>query len=270
MFRAGFHTGYIHSGVLRLTKSQLDGPNTDDRFPDDFFIDLIFASVDTTSNNNSNIMGLSDAGITSDVPNDLCEQMLQKDVRFWESVTQRKIKAKKRKSRKFLSATSDKFSISDDDKPSNLSEPQYIEEVVNSYYESNSDHDATKKQSDLDLIQQLTLAENDNDFDMILQSTANDKINSNVSNMTTEHNKMDTNDQLGVDSRSLVKSTKENNPSASLELKALEDLEKELGLDMGSIESVKTSTVVDTSKAVSSVDDLEDLEKFLESLSASS
>lgn len=32
MFRAAFHTGYVPSGVLRLTKQQLDGACADDRF----------------------------------------------------------------------------------------------------------------------------------------------------------------------------------------------------------------------------------------------
>ena len=45
MFRAGFHTGYVPSGVLRLTKAQLDGSNGDPRYEEDFFIDLIFAPV---------------------------------------------------------------------------------------------------------------------------------------------------------------------------------------------------------------------------------
>ena len=45
MFRAAFHTGYVPCGVLRLNKAQLDGPCTDDRFDDDFFIDLMFAPV---------------------------------------------------------------------------------------------------------------------------------------------------------------------------------------------------------------------------------
>jgi hypothetical protein len=49
MFRAGFHTGYVPSGVLRLTKAQLDGSNADPRYDDDFFIDLIFAPVIVTS-----------------------------------------------------------------------------------------------------------------------------------------------------------------------------------------------------------------------------
>lgn len=42
MFRAAFHTGYVPPNVMRLPKEQLDGACTDKRFPDDFFMDLIF------------------------------------------------------------------------------------------------------------------------------------------------------------------------------------------------------------------------------------
>eukprot|EP00980_Cylindrotheca_fusiformis_P017585 scaffold5517_cov135-Cylindrotheca_fusiformis.AAC.15 len=47
MFRAAFHTGYVPPSVLRLTKTQLDGACSDNRYPDDFFLDLIFEEVDT-------------------------------------------------------------------------------------------------------------------------------------------------------------------------------------------------------------------------------
>lgn len=46
MFRAAFHTGYVPPNVLRLTKSQLDGACSDKRYPDDFFLDLVFEKVD--------------------------------------------------------------------------------------------------------------------------------------------------------------------------------------------------------------------------------
>lgn len=46
MFRAAFHTGYAPPNVMRLNKSQLDGACDDDRFPDDFYIDIIFEPVD--------------------------------------------------------------------------------------------------------------------------------------------------------------------------------------------------------------------------------
>jgi hypothetical protein len=46
MFRAAFHTGYVPPNVLRLTKTQLDGACSDQRYPDDIFLDLIFEKVD--------------------------------------------------------------------------------------------------------------------------------------------------------------------------------------------------------------------------------
>lgn len=49
MFRCGFHTGYVPSGVLRLTKAQLDGSSSDSRYSEDFFVDLIFAPVQAAS-----------------------------------------------------------------------------------------------------------------------------------------------------------------------------------------------------------------------------
>jgi tensin len=50
MFRTGFHTGYVPSGVLRLTKAQLDGSSSDPRFEEDFFVDLIFSPILPASN----------------------------------------------------------------------------------------------------------------------------------------------------------------------------------------------------------------------------
>jgi len=46
MFRAAFHTGYVPPSVMRLSKSQLDGACTDKRFPENFFLDLIFEACD--------------------------------------------------------------------------------------------------------------------------------------------------------------------------------------------------------------------------------
>lgn len=50
MFRTAFHTGYVPSGVLRLTKAQLDGSSTDPRFDEDFFVDLIFSPIQAAAN----------------------------------------------------------------------------------------------------------------------------------------------------------------------------------------------------------------------------
>jgi len=112
MFRAAFHTGYISGGVLRLTKAQCDGSAADTRFSDDFFIDLIFApgsSIEAhqvTSGRPMEEAALSDKYETS----------LHKDARFWESISQRKAKSKKRKARKFMESQQDQFSIADDSK----------------------------------------------------------------------------------------------------------------------------------------------------------
>jgi C2 domain of PTEN tumour-suppressor protein len=46
MFRAAFHTGYIPPNIFRLNKAQLDGACSDQRFPDDFHLDLIFEPCD--------------------------------------------------------------------------------------------------------------------------------------------------------------------------------------------------------------------------------
>merc|ERR1711916_31343 len=43
IFRCAFHTSFIPSGVLRLTKAQLDGAYKDDRVGTDFFIDMMFS-----------------------------------------------------------------------------------------------------------------------------------------------------------------------------------------------------------------------------------
>lgn len=49
MFRAAFHTGYVLEHVLRFGRAQLDGASADDRFPDDCFVELIFAPVEMSA-----------------------------------------------------------------------------------------------------------------------------------------------------------------------------------------------------------------------------
>lgn len=131
MFRAGFHTGYVPSGVLRLTKAQLDGASSDPRYDEDFFIDLIFAPVLTASgvtqdaiNTSNSISGASsasaadavtDSGLVIDESStDRYEQNLHRDAKFWESISSRKQRAKRRRARKFLSNQQERFSIVDD------------------------------------------------------------------------------------------------------------------------------------------------------------
>jgi len=43
LFRVNFHTAFVNSQLLRLTRRELDGPHNDPSFGDDFFVDLIFS-----------------------------------------------------------------------------------------------------------------------------------------------------------------------------------------------------------------------------------
>lgn len=101
MFRAGFHTGYAPPNVLRLTKTQLDGACHDKRYPDDFFLDLIFEKVNTddiariekekesksteNANDNKGDKGKGPVVKATDV-----DSMLQGDSRFWDVITSKK------------------------------------------------------------------------------------------------------------------------------------------------------------------------------------
>lgn len=110
--------------------AQLDGPTEDDSFPDDSFIDLVFAirekqstsivnsiemSQATPSSQSVMAVGMpSDSGLIIDSSSsDRYEQSIHRDSRFWESTT-RKLRAKRRRSRKFISNVHEQFSIGDD------------------------------------------------------------------------------------------------------------------------------------------------------------
>jgi len=98
MFRAAFHTGYAPSNVLRLNKSQLDGACDDKRFPDDFFLDLIFEKVDAETASKhleEQEEGAVDEaspktgnGVVVKATN--YDEMLQGDSRFWDVIADRR------------------------------------------------------------------------------------------------------------------------------------------------------------------------------------
>lgn len=261
MFRAAFHTGYAPSGVLRLTKSQLDGSVSDPRFKDDFFIDLIFAPIEksssssaagSSSNSNmpANAIGVvgepSDSGLVIDASSaDRYEMTLHRDTRFWEAVAARKSKSKKRQPRKFNSTTIDQFSISEDSghsySPVKLPAPEL-------------NHNSVSGMSDLDLIMQLAKAE---EGDLEEES-------SNAFNLQS------------------LSSTQTGLRAGSLELQALEDLEKELGLDelqlftgvqfdegpAGDAAGASAEAAASSAPAaVNNENDLDELEQYLQSLS---
>ncbi|KAG7399215.1 hypothetical protein PHYBOEH_009381 [Phytophthora boehmeriae] len=98
MFRGAFHTGYIPQGILRLTKAQLDGACGDSRFDQDFFVDLIFADVETEGKTAGVEAGAGDLanapkseGISlNEEDRQAYEDMLHRDEAFWEDIEDRK------------------------------------------------------------------------------------------------------------------------------------------------------------------------------------
>lgn len=226
MFRAAFHTGYISGGVLRLTKAQLDGTSTDLRYPDDFFIDLIFSAFDNTS---------KDTAENDALNADKYEAGIHKDTRFWEAISVRKSKSKKRKSRKFNSDEVDPFSIGDDGK--------FLMEMENTTDEIKffpAPPPAVVSVDNSELIKQLALAEDDDLA--ILTEDGNAKVDD-VDNRTSE--------------------------TVTGELQVLEDLEKELGLsDLQLFSADKSKKQLPTTYKETDDDNLDELEKYLQSLSA--
>jgi hypothetical protein len=304
MFRAAFHTGYVPSGVLRLTRAQLDGPNTDERFDEDFFIDLIFAPVETSKDapppppsdkgEGSNAppppqapaTSSSDSGVVLDAHStDKFEQMLHRDARFWENIADRKVRSKKRKSRKFASSATEKFSIFDGadfakevSREEELNKFASIDSRLMNYKEEDADGDDdhlwqdggsevrfTKDvesshgdggMSDQELINQLAQAEFDDEDDE------------------------DSQQETYAEVRDVVL-TEET--AASKELKALAELEKELGLDFNVMSASSCSdnegkSNISPSKEKSNKDNeeteddtsqnLDELEDFLQSLNS--
>ena len=121
MFRAAFHTGYVPPKVLRLTKAQLDGACGDKRFPDDFFLDLIFEPCDeataskylnpgkTSTNSGEDSegaaneaaerrsMGTTAVGSSNTVSASAYDSMLHdRDSRFWDVITTRREENRKK------------------------------------------------------------------------------------------------------------------------------------------------------------------------------
>jgi tensin len=110
MFRAAFHTGYVPPNVMRLTKSQLDGACDDDRFNDDFFLDLIFEPVGVEAaskllkddealasgspaaveGSHASEAAQTLAGGATTVTASAYDSMLHRDSRFWDVISARR------------------------------------------------------------------------------------------------------------------------------------------------------------------------------------
>lgn len=249
MFRAAFHTGYVPCGVLRLTKAQLDGSCGDARFDDDFFIDLIFAPVEkaTSSLPVNSSPQVNDSGLIIDPKsgnNDKYEISLHKDTRFWDAVSARK-KNKKRSNRKFTINTQEQFSISDD--LINNSNPSEFKNNLSSNHYSKIVVSRGSSISDIDLIMQLAEAEED--------SVHGYQHNPNIT-------KPDNNNGSNVNAIT---------SSANIELEALEELERELGLEFlkqkADVSSNSKEEIHEVKDVINAADDLEELEKYIQSLS---
>lgn len=92
MFRAALHAGYAPLGVLRLSKSQLDGACSDERFPNDFFFDLIFETA-TMRKAEDQVPAPRPDTTPLDKQPPSYDQLLHKDSRFWTEVRTRKRRA---------------------------------------------------------------------------------------------------------------------------------------------------------------------------------
>ncbi|KAG7393382.1 hypothetical protein PHYPSEUDO_009586 [Phytophthora pseudosyringae] len=104
MFRGAFHTGYIPQGILRLTKAQLDGACSDPRFDQDFFVDLIFADVETegkTATADASCEAVStpkSEGVSlNEEDRQAYEDMLHRDEAFWQDIEDRKKRLQKQR-----------------------------------------------------------------------------------------------------------------------------------------------------------------------------
>lgn len=241
MFRAGFHTGYVPVGVLRLTKDHLDGPAVDSRFSEDFFIDLIFAPV-VDAKDSSMASIASDHGMALDKDTaEACEEFMHKDVRFWEAIATRKNKSRRRASRKYMSSSQERFSISDD-----IVIPDTLEDMPP---RPQTAPETPAGISDKDLILELSRAETDPHFAS--------------SGLPRELAFLE--DELGVLPSTPAASTSAG--TAKNELQALEDLERELGLEEFVLPRPDESGTKKITQLQSMVeDDIDELERYLQSL----
>ena len=249
MFRAGFHTGYVPVGVLRLTRAQLDGPATDSRFGDDFFVDLIFAPVVDDPDHAASKP--SDMGLSLDKDTaEACELFMHRDARFWEAIHTRKTRSRRRASRKYMSSSKERFSIADDI-------------LIPDTAPSMDDGIAKKEEAGIsyeDLIAELSRAEAETDVTTpaIKAEKAHDStFASDLAFLEDEFSTPATGpvDRIGTSNAE----------------KALEDLEKELGLEEFILPKPDDSSHKKIAQLQSAVDDdIDELERYLNSLNSGS
>lgn len=227
--------------------------------------------------------GLSDAGLPIEATSaDRFEMTLHKDAKFWDSVANRKLKAKKRKARKFLSNQQERFSIGDDFKTDDAGVTE-----VNFYAGYGAGEGAGGASGGLDG-SVMSSYSNLSDMDLIMQLAELESgggggggsgAGSGGEEVVFTTDSTADGSQAGEGSAAGVTGASSKAVTASkktaTELQVLEELEKELGLDnlmLGAPVGGSTSATTASAKpAVTSMqlgddDNLDELEKYLQSL----
>jgi len=174
------------------------------------------ATISPAPNDSSSV---SDSGLLLDsFSTDKFEMTLHKDIKFWESISLRKQKAKKRKTRKFLSTQQDRFSIADDVTGTDSAGTIEVS-FYSSFTAASPALSSTRNPSDVDY-------SNVSDIDLIKQLAELEGGSSDILDASTEEGYYAANR-----SDATAPSSYQTNAGGTSELQALEDLEKELGLD---------------------------------------
>jgi len=265
----------------------------------------------------------SDAGLTVEATStDRFEMTLHKDAKFWESISNRKQKAKRRKSRKFVSNQQEQFSIGDDELGDGGTEVNFYANFIGSTSSSKDNvatggaagattigssagnsNNSNAGLSDMDLISQLAELENDSirsrdDSTGNSSSHSSGVAASDNSEAKKQYHEAGSSILMAGSSASpaacgadTTGSSSSISKTATNELQALEELEKELGLDnfalfssnaYGASSAEQTganapapetadSTVAvamtsTSNSAAGNDDDLDELEQYLQSL----
>jgi hypothetical protein len=100
MFRTAFHTGYVQDNLLRLNKNLLDGACSMEEFHHDFFVELIFDSLDdplgdsvTLSPGSHTPSSVGEREGSIDIleeDRDAFDKLLNSQSSFWDEVDRRK------------------------------------------------------------------------------------------------------------------------------------------------------------------------------------
>lgn len=192
----------------------------------------------------------SDSGLLLEASSaDRFEATLHRDAKFWDQVASRKQKAKKRKSRKFLSSQQERFSIADDlrmDDDSSATEVNFYSSFTTGSggggggastggagAGSGDAGKAYSNLSDLDLIMQLAELESgvsSEEFSFV-QNNNNNNSTAAISSTSTSSSFSAVEAGTPSGSETSKGTSKSTSKAPASELQVLEELERELGLD---------------------------------------